>query len=71
MPVITVDWLAGRSASQKAQLAKAITDACVGVANVTPEQVWIIFRDTPRSDWAMAGRLLDEQANPPSSSSKL
>ena len=59
MPVITVDWLAGRTAQQKSDLAKALTDAFVGIAKVTPEQVWIVFNDVPRSDWAMAGKLLD------------
>jgi 4-oxalocrotonate tautomerase len=58
MPMITVDWLAGRSAEQKRDLAKAITDAFIAIAKVTPEQVWIAFNDVPRSDWAMGGKLL-------------
>ena len=61
MPVITVEWLEGRTPQQKAQLADAITRAFVDVAQVSKEQVWIVFRDVRRSDWAMAGRLLDQK----------
>ena len=58
MPMITVDWLEGRSEQQKRDLARQITQAFVGVAKVPKEQVWIVFRDVKRSDWAMAGDLL-------------
>ena len=58
MPVITVEWLEGRTPQQKAQLADAITRAFVDVAKVSREQLWIVFRDVRRSDWAMAGKLL-------------
>ena len=60
MPVITVEWLEGRTAQQKAQLADALTSAFVDIAKVQKEQVWIVFRDVKRSDWAMAGRVLEE-----------
>mgnify|MGYP001558907855 CR=1 FL=1 len=58
MPVVTVEWLAGRSQEQKRQLTEALTRAFVELAEVPKEQVWIIFRDVPRSDWAMGGKLL-------------
>jgi len=61
MPVITVEWLEGRTPQQKAQLADAITRAFVDVVQVSKEQVWIVFRDVRRADWAMAGRLLDQK----------
>ena len=60
MPVITVEWLEGRTPQQKAQLADAMTQAFVEIAKVKKEQVWIVFRDVKRSDWAMAGKLLDQ-----------
>jgi 4-oxalocrotonate tautomerase len=59
MPVVTVDWLAGRSAQQKQALAESLTKAFVEIAKVSPDQVWIVFRDVPRADWAMGGKLLD------------
>ena len=58
MPVVTVDWLEGRTPEQKSQLAEALTQAFVEVANVSPDQVWIVFKDVKRSDWAMGGKLL-------------
>jgi 4-oxalocrotonate tautomerase len=58
MPVITVEWLEGRSAQQKAELTEAITRAFEQVAKVSKDQVWIVYRDVKRSDWAMAGKLL-------------
>jgi len=60
MPMVTVEWLEGRSAQQKAQLARAITEAFVEQAKVSPEQVWIVFRDVARADWAMGGKLLSD-----------
>ena len=59
MPVITIEWLEGRTPQQKAQLTTAITDAFVRVAQVSKEQVWIVFRDVKRADWAMGGELLE------------
>jgi 4-oxalocrotonate tautomerase len=58
MPMVTVDWLEGRSPQQKTQLADALTQAFVEITKVPKEQVWILFRDAKRSDWAMAGKLL-------------
>lgn len=58
MPVITVDWLEGRTPQQKRELGEAITKAFVEVGKVTPDQVWIVFRDVKRSDWVMGGTLL-------------
>ena len=62
MPVVTVEWLEGRTAQQKAQLAEAMTQAFVEIAKVSKEQVWIVFRDVKRSDWAMAGKLLTDSS---------
>ena len=58
MPVITVEWLEGRTAQQKAALTEAITKSFVDQAKVQPEHVWIVFKDVKRSDWAMSGKLL-------------
>jgi len=55
MPVVTVEWLEGRTPQQKRALADALTKAFVDIAKVQKEQVWIVFRDVKRSDWAMAG----------------
>jgi 4-oxalocrotonate tautomerase len=58
--MVTVDWLEGRTAQQKAQLAQALTQAFAEIASVPKEQVWVLFRDAKRSDWAMAGKTLGD-----------
>ena len=58
MPMVTVEWLEGRTPQQKAQLADAMTSAFVEIAKVSKDQVWIVFQDVKRSDWAMSGKLL-------------
>lgn len=59
MPVVTVEWLEGRTPQQKTALADRLTQAFVEVTNVQKEQVWIVFHDVKRADWAMGGRLLE------------
>ena len=58
MPMITVEWLEGRTPQQKVALTEAITQAFVDIAKVSTDQVWIVFKDVKRSDWAMSGKLL-------------
>ena len=58
MPMITVEWLEGRTQVQKTQLAEALTNAFVDIAKVSKDQVWIALHNVKRSDWAMAGTLL-------------
>ena len=55
MPVITVELFEGRTKVQKRQFAKELTDLTVRVLGTPQEHVWIIFRDTPKSEWAMGG----------------
>ncbi len=57
MPFVTVEWFEGRSAEQKAELAKRITEALEDVASTPADQVWIRFVDSPKGDWAMGGDL--------------
>lgn len=58
MPMVTVEWLEGRTPQQKQALVAALTKAFVEIAKVPDDQVWIVFRDVRRSDWAMAGKPL-------------
>ena len=58
MPMITVQWLEGRTPTQKAQLTQAMTEALMEIAQVPKEQVWIVFQDIKRADWAMSGKLV-------------
>ena len=60
MPVIHVEMWAGRSYSQKQELAKAITDAVVKVTNTSPDATIVVFSDVPKENWAQGGVLAAE-----------
>ena len=60
MPVIHVEMWPGRTYAQKQELARAITDAVVKIANTTPEATIVIFNDVPKESWAQAGVLSSE-----------
>lgn len=65
MPLVHVEWLAGRSHETKAAVAKEITDALVRHAGADPGHVWIIFEDRSPADWAAGGRILAPPPAPP------
>ena len=57
MPVVHVEMWPGRTQEQKQELAKAITEAMVRIARVTPEGTIIIFDEVARENWAQGGEL--------------
>lgn len=57
MPVVTIEWYEGRSAEQKREIAEKLTELLSEVGKAAPDQVWIHFVDSPRSDWAIGGVL--------------
>ncbi len=65
MPTLHVELFAGRTAQQKADLARELTDACVRVLGGSPESVVLIFTDVQRQDWATGGVLWSERAPAP------
>ena len=61
MPIIRIEMWPGRSHSQKAELARVITDAMVNITHTTPESTIIVFEDIPKENWAQSGLLASEQ----------
>ena len=61
MPIIRIEMWPGRSRSQKAELAKVITDAMVKITHTTPESTIIVFEDIPKDNWAQSGMLASDQ----------
>ena len=57
MPLVLIKLYEGRTAEQKRKAAKAITDVIVETLGTTAEHTQIIFEDTKKSDWAIAGNL--------------
>lgn len=59
MPVVRVEWLAGRSRAQKQELSEVFTQEMSRIAGCAPEHIQIVFTDVERSDWAVGGVLND------------
>lgn len=57
MPIVKVSMFPGRTKAQKAELAKAITDAVVTIAHTTPEATIVVFEEVLKEDWAVGGKL--------------
>jgi 4-oxalocrotonate tautomerase len=57
VPVVTVEWFEGRSPEQKREIAEQITKVVSEVGKTPTDQVWIRFVDSPKSEWAIGGRL--------------
>ena len=57
MPVVTIEWYEGRTPEQKREIAERLTELLAEVGGMTPDQVWIRFVDSPRSDWAIGGEI--------------
>jgi 4-oxalocrotonate tautomerase len=62
MPIVTVDFLPGRSEETKQRLAQAITNAMVDIAGGTRDHCWVLFRETAPGNWAIGGNLLTSEA---------
>ncbi len=57
MPIIRVELWTGRTTQQKAELAKAITDAVCKIAGSPPEATFVVFTDIDKQNWAQGGLL--------------
>lgn len=60
MPIITVDLFEGRNRQQREQFAEAVTKAAVEILKAPADHTWVVFRDHPKTHWAMGGKLCDE-----------
>ena len=60
MPIVRVEMWTGRTPQQKADLARAITDAVCRIAGSPPESTLVVFSDIDKSNWAQAGALASQ-----------
>ena len=61
MPIVRVEMIAGRSEEQKQKLAELLTKAMVEAAGAKAEDVFVVFKDVARHDWAVAGTLVSRR----------
>jgi 4-oxalocrotonate tautomerase len=62
MPIIRVELFPGRTAEQKRNFAKAVTEGFVSTCGGTPQSVQILFHDVEKENWATAGKLASDAA---------
>lgn len=62
MPTINVQMFEGRTAEQKREFVKAITEATCRTLGSTPDSVDVIIQDVKREDWATGGVLWSEKS---------
>lgn len=55
MPVIHVELIAGRTQSQKTQIAERLTSAIVEICGTAAADVHVVFSDVSKFDWFVAG----------------
>ncbi len=60
MPIVKVEMWPGRTQEQKAELARAITEAVVNIARTSADDTIVIFQDVARENWAKGGVMASE-----------
>ncbi len=60
MPLLQVSLFEGRTADQKREFVKAVTDDAVRILECKPDSVDVIFIDVKKSDWAEGGKLMSD-----------
>ncbi|MET8982923.1 4-oxalocrotonate tautomerase family protein [Streptomyces sp. NPDC004539] len=55
MPLIHIRQTPGRTAEQKREIAREVTEAYVRATGVPPEKVWLTVEEVPLDNWAVGG----------------
>ena len=58
MPLVNISLWPGRTPEKKEELAKAITDAVERVLGSKREHIIVVYQDTPKENWYVAGNKL-------------
>ena len=61
MPIVTINWIDGKTDDVKRKVAKGFTDVLQREAGSPPDSVSIIFQDMKKSDFAKAGTLFSDK----------
>lgn len=65
MPIVSVEWLAGRDPEQKQLLVSAITEAITRIGGAQQDAVHVVLHDVPPTNWGRAGKLIEQQQEEP------
>ncbi|MDT7789967.1 MAG: 4-oxalocrotonate tautomerase [Pseudonocardiales bacterium] len=58
MPLIHVNQVTGKTAGQKAELIRELTETYVRVTGAKPESVWVTVEETAKENWGIAGETI-------------
>ncbi|MDA0746680.1 MAG: 4-oxalocrotonate tautomerase family protein [bacterium] len=61
MPFVTVKMLDGRTAEQKRELVKAITEVMVNTCGAKPDSTMVVIEEIARDHWSRGGVLISER----------
>lgn len=61
MPLVQVSFIEGRSAEQKADLARRLTAAICEALDAPPESVRVLLNEMSPDDWYAGGRSIRER----------
>ena len=66
MPVVTVNWLEGRTLTQKQELISEITEVLHRVGGSPIERITVVVQDVPAENWGRGGKVVSTlQSAPP------
>jgi 4-oxalocrotonate tautomerase len=57
MPMIHVEMLEGRSAAQKEELVKVLSEDMARISGVSVDDVWVVINEVSRERWGIGGKL--------------
>jgi 4-oxalocrotonate tautomerase len=61
MPIVVVRMVNGRTAEQKRDLVRAVTDALVSTINCQRKNVHVLLEEMDSMNWGVGGQLPDEE----------
>lgn len=61
MPYVNVRMLKGRTAAQKKELVRAITDALADICGARKEGTTVVIDEVEKENWAVGGELMSER----------
>ncbi|GAA2150093.1 tautomerase family protein [Kitasatospora kazusensis] len=62
MPLIQVVQTPGKTAEQKRELVRELTEAFVRSTGAKPESVWVTVNEVAADSWSVAGETLADRA---------
>ncbi len=60
MPFVSIKIYEGHPKERKREIVKRITDVINELTGVPKENIWVVIEDIPPADWAVGGKMGDD-----------